>query len=78
MFTLPLGHPSHARVSGGAAAGSEVESATTSASVQVPAKKTATKTRVKAAPKPVVVEDKDTVELDLESATEEPKDDVEE
>ena len=68
MYTLPHGHPTNPRVSGGAKAESEVESATISASVEGPAT-TVKKTRAKAKPKPEVVQDKDIVELDFESAT---------
>lgn len=66
MYTLPHGHPSGARVAGGAKAESEVESATTSASVEGPApvKKTRARARPRALP-----EDKDIVELDFEDAT---------
>ena len=60
-FTLPHGHPSGTRVSGGAQTESEVKSATISASVEGPAEPTKTtksrRRKVVAEPAPEVIED---------------------
>ena len=56
-FTLPHGHPSEPRVTGGTETESEVESATISDSVEAPAPKKSRRRKVVAEPAPEVIEE---------------------